>query len=169
MTKASVYVLIDPETQEIRYVGWTSQALSKRMYEHLYHCKGTTEKAKTHKSAWMRKVLQTGRPIIRLVQSVEPENCPDAERYWIGYFKGLGCDLTNATEGGEGTLGRHHTEAAKEKMRLAWERRRLHPTPRMPHSQETKDKLRAAAIKQFQEPQAREASKPCAQWENLRP
>jgi hypothetical protein len=49
------------------------------------------------------------RPIISLVESVAADDYEKAEKKWIAHCRSIGCDLVNATDGGEGGLGRKHS------------------------------------------------------------
>lgn len=123
----AVYVLIDPLTEEIRYVGWTRHPLTERLRGHL------RERKSSHRVHWLQSLRQQGlRPRIQLVQEVPEGQWVEAERYWIAFFKSSGCPLVNGTDGGEGMQG-HKT------------------------SVETREKLRVATLKQFESPAMREA------------
>ena len=123
---AKIYVLIDPRNQEIRYVGKTESSLDDRLYHHIWDA--ASGKSTAHKARWLQKLHRLGyEPMIVLVQEVPTINWPDAERYWINYYRSVGCPLTNATDGGDsgpslpGALnpfyGKRHTEDSLVKMR----------------------------------------------------
>ena len=102
-----IYILIDPLTEEIRYVGKTSGCLPARLRRHIYHLKSAGGR-RNHKVCWLKRLHLVGlTPRIELVQTVPSEVWPDAERYWISFFRSLGCSLTNGTDGGEGGVGHH--------------------------------------------------------------
>lgn len=62
----SIYILIDPFTQAIRYVGVTNQGLDERLAEHIYYAR---KGDKCHRSCWIRKLLSDNlKPIIQLVE-----------------------------------------------------------------------------------------------------
>ena len=94
-----IYVLIDPRDNQIRYVGKTHTTLGRRLCE---HCR--TDRIDTsRKGRWIAKLLRMGlRPIIETIQTVDSESWQKAEQYWIGYYRDLGCELTNGTLGGDG-------------------------------------------------------------------
>ena len=95
MTK--IYVLIDPRTEEIRYVGKTSAKLSRRLSQH------TRARAHNRHDAWVTCLRERDlRPHIELVQEVPDDFWQEAERYWIAYYRSIGCNLVNGTDGGEG-------------------------------------------------------------------
>jgi hypothetical protein len=98
----SVYTLTDPRTNEVRYVGWTMN-LTRRFREHLAEPK----RYRTHKSNWIRTVLADGLvPILTVIETGKGEGWAAAERKWIAAYRAQGCNLTNATDGGNGALGR---------------------------------------------------------------
>lgn len=91
-----IYVLIDPITNEIRYVGKTKYSLHSRLCKHLL------SKERNHRANWI-KGLQTRnlKPLIELLEEVEDQNWQFWEKYWISQFKTWGFNLVNLTEGGE--------------------------------------------------------------------
>lgn len=100
MAFARIYHLTDPRTGEIRYVGMTVRSLSQRLSGH------RREKGRHHKAMWVRQLAQLGmRPEITLIQEVPVQVWAEAEKYWIRFFRSIGCSLTNSTDGGEGNLG----------------------------------------------------------------
>jgi group I intron endonuclease len=56
--------------------------------------------------------------IIVVERFYSPEPLADAERYWIKTLREAGYRLVNLTDGGEGAMGRHHTEEAKRRISL---------------------------------------------------
>lgn len=66
------------------------------------HLTPSSLRAKTHKNAWLRALLKEGlRPEIRLLELVSEERWEEAESRWIAQTP----NLTNLTEGGDGTSG----------------------------------------------------------------
>jgi hypothetical protein len=112
--QASIYVLVDPRDREIRYVGLTRKELGHRLAGHL-----KDRKVKGHRRNWLDKLARMGLcSSIQLVQTVPVAVASEAEKYWISYFKAVGCSLVNDTDGGEsGVLGYRHTPETKEKLR----------------------------------------------------
>lgn len=108
-----IYVLKDPRTGEVRYVGKTIKKLIHRLSD---HCSATKET--NRKCNWIRSLLKIGlKPIIEEIEICFMSNWAKREAYWIQYYKGIGCQLTNSTNGGEGTFGWRHSEESKLKMR----------------------------------------------------
>jgi len=64
MEKVIIYVLIDPLTLKVRYIGRTKCSLEKRLGEHI--SKSKLEYNFTHKCNWIKSLLkQNLKPIIR--------------------------------------------------------------------------------------------------------
>lgn len=114
--KYKIYYLIDPRTNEIRYVGKTTKSLTYRLING--HMQDTS---KTHKTNWIKSLKKEGlMPIIELVETCDnEEKCNYLEKYHIQLLgradKGLGI-LVNSTDGGEGTTGRVLTKETKGKI-----------------------------------------------------
>jgi hypothetical protein len=49
-------------------------------------------------------------------ESDSHEELAKTERFYIAYFRSLGFDLTNHTDGGEGCVGFKHTDEARQRM-----------------------------------------------------
>jgi hypothetical protein len=94
--KALVYALIDPNTNEVRYVGKSTNP-QKRFTRHLRESKNNT---KSHKKAWINSLLkQNQRPILKILEEVPIDTSWEVrEKHWINQFQ----NLTNMTEGGDG-------------------------------------------------------------------
>ena len=95
--KYTIYKLIDPISEEIRYVGLTFNDLKQRLKS---HC---SEKSSSHKSNWIKKLKSFGlKPIIETIEeniSSYDEVC-NREIYWIDKLKNEGHPLTNMASGG---------------------------------------------------------------------
>lgn len=90
--KGKIYVLIDPITNRIRYVGMTKLTLKHRLYLHL------KEKPKiTHKSHWIQSLKRNNKePIIVQIDSSDNlEELSKKEIYWIQYYLKQNEKLTN--------------------------------------------------------------------------
>ena len=91
-----IYILIDPRNNNIRYVGKTTN-ISFRISKHISDSKRST---RTKVKAWIKSLLKAGEmPIIQEIDCVS--DFQYWERFYISYFKFIGCDLLNMTEGGE--------------------------------------------------------------------
>lgn len=103
-----VYTITDPITNEVRYVGKTMQG-EQRFRDHL---KKSSLKHNSHKNQWLKTILvQNLKPIFSVVEAfTDPNDLYEAEKRWVKHYKDLGCNLTNLTEGGDGTHGYKHSE-----------------------------------------------------------
>lgn len=100
MNNPCIYIIKHPETYEIRYVGVTIN-FNQRIKEHL---RNVNKKDRKHLPLYCRMRSLNIMPIIEILQefayNTERSLLSDAEIYWIGYFKQLGCPLLNCTDGG---------------------------------------------------------------------
>lgn len=96
-----IYILIDPKTNLVRYVGQTSKKLEKRLSSHINKAKNTPNKT-THKNTWIKSLISENlKPIIELVEVVSDSEWKEKEKYYIKKYKELGFDLLNLSEGGD--------------------------------------------------------------------
>jgi hypothetical protein len=96
-TSATIYALVDPRTDKIRYVGKTTWPLAHRLRTHMADA---TAKPHTRRARWVNGLrAEALRPTIRALEVVPTAEWETAERRWIRRL--AHCDLTNATEGGE--------------------------------------------------------------------
>jgi len=101
----SIYALIDPITEEVRYIGKSWNPL-KRLKEHIKDC--NTEK--TRKAFWIRSLRRRSLfPGLIVLCEVEERDWQSAEQYCILLFASVGCSLVNGDGGGLGS-GRHTPE-----------------------------------------------------------
>lgn len=112
MPQWCVYQLVDPRSGETRYIGMTSNEAQRRQR----HRRGGE---KTHCGRWKDALNAAGmEPVFDVIEVQESlEDAVAAEQYTIAIARSLGCDLTNLTDGGEGTLGWTHTPEWKAKNR----------------------------------------------------
>lgn len=90
-----IYSLTDPNTNEVRYIGKTSEPKNS-LKQHL------SDKADNpHKVNWINKLQRQGQKPIMEILEICGEEWQDRERFWIRLLSPL-CRLVNATEGGEG-------------------------------------------------------------------
>lgn len=75
-------------------------------------------RAQTHKVKWIKRLRKDGFNFgIIVIQDLDSAALlPDAERFWIKYFKDLGFPLTNASNGGEGNEGFTHSKATRARL-----------------------------------------------------
>ena len=112
-TKTVIYTLEDPITNEIRYIGKTTDNLKKRLTGHIY----TSKKVKNHRCNWIKSIIDKGKlPIITFLDSCSWDNSQNLEIYWIAQFRAWGFNLVNATDGGEGNLGLKMSDKVRQKL-----------------------------------------------------
>lgn len=94
MKKYYGYHLIDPNTNEVRYIGITCRP-NKRFKEHIYSAK----RKKSHKDKWILKLLENNRlPIQKIVyESFSKDDVLKFEKESILKYE----NLTNSTDGGD--------------------------------------------------------------------
>lgn len=109
-----IYSLIDPITNQIRYIGFTQKKLNERLWEHITLA---NKGKKSYKYNWIRSLLTNHQlPIINLVHEVKTETWQYWEIHYIKKYHNLGYKLTNATDGGEGVPGRKWSDVQRIKM-----------------------------------------------------
>jgi len=123
----NIYVLIDPITNLVRYVGKTDD-IKIRLKEHIRKAKYS----KTHKNNWINSLLNKGlNPIIETIDKIPNNEASFWEIYWIEQFKAWGFNLTNIAIGGlGGNLGSEVNKKISESKKG------------FKHSEETKNSLR---------------------------
>lgn len=82
-----IYVLSDPNTWRVRYVGQTNDP--RRRYKE--HCRA---KEDTYKGHWIRS-LQRQRPVMTIVDATDRAHAHDLERWWILTMRARGAPITN--------------------------------------------------------------------------
>jgi hypothetical protein len=108
-----IYVLKDPTTNEIRYVGKTPN-IKTRLQGHI----SASKHGGSHRKNWIKSLLdQNLKPLIEVLDSVEKEESSALEIAYIAFFRENGYRLVNSTDGGEGTVGWKHPDEIKEKIK----------------------------------------------------
>ncbi len=99
----SLYVLKDPNTLIIRYVGYSNNP-RRRLWEHIRDAK---KGIKTHKSFWIKSLLDSKQsPLIEIVYNCEEyDDILIKEIELIKELKDNNVRLTNLTNGGDGQRG----------------------------------------------------------------
>jgi group I intron endonuclease len=102
-----IYSLIDPQTNEVRYIGKSINP-KRRYYEHIKYVNNNN----SHKSNWIKKILSQGlKPRLEIIEECDLGNWETREKYWISqYF-----NLTNGTDGGEDGRMSHEV---RERLRV---------------------------------------------------
>lgn len=115
MKTVFIYGLIDPKTNELRYIGKSINPkvrLRKHISERNNH--------DSYKDRWVRKIYNSGfKPELIIIDEVLKSEWQFWEQHYIAYYKMLGSKLTNGTIGGDqppSTKGRKHRDESKKKM-----------------------------------------------------
>jgi hypothetical protein len=151
-----IYILADPRTGEVRYVGVTFRK-RQRFNEHI---STASNGGKTHRDCWIRSLLALSlRPEYRVIQIGSGEGWQQAERDWIAHYRPSG-RLVNITDGGEGLPGYIPTEELRRKWSQMRKGVKYAPgrTPAMlgkRHSPEAREKIREAGAGRKQPESAR--------------
>lgn len=95
-----IYCLCDPITEQVRYIGKTVN-LYNRIKKHY---KKSELKKKTHKNMWILSLIKNNfrAKVLILEECDDLDQLNNAEIKWIKYYKEMGADLTNGTNGGTG-------------------------------------------------------------------
>ena len=144
----AVYVLVDPTSLEVRYVGYSSN-LKRRYWDHcnLFH--------RTPKCSWVKSLQNRGlQPVLRIVCIVERHEACRVERALIAAMRCRGVRLTNSTDGGDGLinptvevrakLGRRYTPDERKRHSLILRATFARPEIRAKFGQHCKGKPRTA-------------------------
>jgi hypothetical protein len=132
--RSFIYALVDPETDEFRYIGKSIRPM-ERLANHVNEAPSNC-----HRSHWIQSLKARDlRPYIVILESVQGEwPWQESERYWIARGRYLGWPLTNNTDGGDGvpslpqetrdritaaSRGRKPRPETLEKLRIARRRR----------------------------------------------
>lgn len=117
--KYKIYVLFDPVTKDVRYVGFTTHELKMRLKAHIGETKSYLKQGKkfSHKLNWINSLLKKElKPEIMFICENEGniEEVSIIEQFWIKCFMDLGYKLVNGTNGG--SINMKMTEETKIKM-----------------------------------------------------
>ena len=97
MSTVYIYALIDPDTDEVRYVGKTEN-LRKRLTE---HCNIT--KVKTAKDKWVASLIMQGkRPKMTVLKECTPDTWQESEKRLIAHYRSVSPLVVNTSDGGFG-------------------------------------------------------------------
>lgn len=118
MAQFYIYGLFDPITKELRYIGQTKNP-KKRYNQYLknYYLKGSKKTGKIrYVNNWVGSLIKNNlNPEIQILdKSLDFKEILELEKFYISYFRFLGCKLTNTTDGGEGTLGYKFSEEERK-------------------------------------------------------
>lgn len=112
--KVQLYVLIDPFTLKIRYIGRTSNSLQKRLIGHI----SKSKRKQNHKDYWIQSLIRQGyKPIIKQHSIIEGwVHSYKCEQLLINKALNHGFKLLNLKDRGEGGVNNIVTDEQKQKI-----------------------------------------------------
>ena len=129
--KPVIYVLQEPDTGAVRYVGQTKYP-RRREWLHCSHSNNRRGARRVNK--WILGLLERGsRPVFKVIE--ETPHLDDRERHWIAELRSRGADLLNMNDGGAervqpsrentrcGELGAHCGGSPKSTAARLWRAR----------------------------------------------
>lgn len=154
LSRFLIYGLADPRNGQLRYVGKsTSGLLRPRSHASPSNLRRSGNR---HSANWIRQLQGLGLKyeVVIIEETQEKAGLAEQEKFWIAYFRFVGCDLTNATAGGEGAVGYRHTvesrakisavHKGKKKGNVSAETRRNMAVAQQSRSPETRARISAA-------------------------
>ena len=139
MTQHVIYGLLDPNSRELRYIGYSSD-IERRIKD---HHRPIYLKIKSHKNHWIKSLLAQGQKadFIIIEEYSSAEELPAAEIETVEYYKWIGANLTNGTKGGDGhRKGDKLSEETKRKLSIRFSGDK-HPMYGKTHTSEAKKKM----------------------------
>lgn len=135
-----IYGLSDPRNDQLRYVGATIN-LQERYYGHI------NDKRRTRKVNWIKSLKKNNlKPEMFVIEEVDDSVWEESERFWIAYFRYIGADLTNLTDGGDKpTLTKEQREKLSAQLRVQFAGEN-NPFFGKHHEEEAIEKNRAAHL-----------------------
>jgi predicted GIY-YIG superfamily endonuclease len=114
-----LYTLNDPNTLEVRYVGYTKRP-KIRLWEHIRDAKAGL---KTHKSLWVKSLLNKEEsPLLNIINTYSSHTEVLSEEVkLIKELRESGIALTNLTDGGDGQAG---VKLKKDHPIISWNKGR---------------------------------------------
>jgi group I intron endonuclease len=147
--KYTIYKLIDPISNDIRYIGLTFNDLKQRLKS---HC---SEKSKSHKSNWIQQLKSKGlKPLIESIENniLSYDDVCNREIYWIEKYKLEGHPLTNMASGGN--KNKKMSDESRDKMSIAQIER--YKTYKLVLSENVKEILSLKSKERFKDDKERE-------------
>jgi hypothetical protein len=118
-TRNLVYGLVDPRTDEVRYIGKSEHGISRPRS----HSRANALRidGNSHKANWIRELQREGLEYRIVVLDMLPDGDAtglyELEHYWISRGRASGWPLTNLNDGGPGQSGHRKSEKTLAKLR----------------------------------------------------
>lgn len=137
-----IYGLIDPRDGQLRYVGRSRSSPVQRLAS---HCAPSSRRQSAPVGRWLADLHAAGaKPEIEVLDA-QPADDNNAEQFWIGYYRALGCNLTNVSSGGAtGGIG---VRCSEEKRRKIGNAHRGMAKPSLRHQRPSEVGMKISAAK----------------------
>jgi hypothetical protein len=116
LVRSFIYILRDPRTYAIRYLGATMNPRA-RLCGHIALARSGK---RLHVCSWIRSLLSLGlKPVFEIIEECDPSHRDEREIFYINRLRSLGYPLTNQAPGGEGgatRTGTHHSTSSRDKI-----------------------------------------------------
>jgi group I intron endonuclease len=130
--KSYIYGLFDESG--IRYIGI---AVNPR-HRLKHHLNPNNRTSRSHRHNWLNAMSAAGKtPTMLILEECAESQRESRERAWIAVGRSLGWNLTNTTDGGDGTVGNTWTEERRRYMSELFKNRSF--------SEQTREKISKAA------------------------
>lgn len=84
----NIYLLRDPNTKEVKYIGKTKKELVKRLVGHLHAIYSSRTKQFLCKDTWILNLLKNNQiPLIELIEEVSEDISSSREKYWVEFYE----------------------------------------------------------------------------------
>lgn len=151
----NIYALVDPRTNQIRYIGVTKNSLKSRLNCHIRQAKQNPGIGNKHKNYWIRQLLQNDlAPEIAIIEKCNNSKSAFAgEVWWIELLTKLNYPLVNIAKGGDkppSWKNKKHSEITKKKQSKsirAYYANNEHPSKGTNHTKNHRDRIRASRKK----------------------
>lgn len=104
MKKYKIYLLRDPELEEVKYIGATSEKyINSRLNGHIKEAfREGDSRSKSDKSCWIKSLVSKNlKPEIHILEEVDEDKWEEKEIYYINWYKETGHRLFNIAKGGK--------------------------------------------------------------------
>jgi group I intron endonuclease len=132
-----IYGLRLKNTEDIKYIGYTSKCIEERLYRH----KTDTIKGKYKNANWLKKYKDEVEIFLIEENILSHEQVCAKEKYYIKLYRDLGFDLNNSTDGGDGVIGLIVSEETRKKLSKASKGRKMSEVVKKKISESLKGKI----------------------------
>lgn len=145
----SIYILIDPRNNQVRYVGQSNNP-KLRLNKHIQYSKCI--KRPNRNTSWIKSLLNENlKPIMEVIDTVPFNEWEFWERHYISLYKTWGFKLNNHTNGG-GQVGYNYNQTSEIRALMSKKKKELLAIPENNsmfgkiHTNESKQQMRDKAL-----------------------